>query len=53
MQNLVILDFGSNSTRLSINEVSDNAVTFKEVFRTKEMTRMAEGMGQEKNRQLQ
>lgn len=53
MQNLVILDFGSNSTRLSINEVQANASTFKEVFRTKEMTRMAEGMGQEKDRQLQ
>lgn len=42
MQNLVILDFGSNSTRLSINEVSDEG-KYREVFRAKEMTRMNAG----------
>lgn len=52
MQNLVILDFGSNSTRLSINEVSDEG-KYREVFRAKEMTRMAEGMGNSEKKVLQ
>jgi len=43
MENVVMLDLGSNSTRLSINEVTNG--TFKEVKRRKVMTRMAEGMG--------
>ena len=52
MQNLVIWDFGSNSTRLSINEVSDEG-KYQEVFRAKEMTRMAEGMGNSEKKVLQ
>ena len=43
MENVVILDLGSNSTRLSINEVTNGS--FREVRRQKVMTRMAEGMG--------
>ncbi|KRM64078.1 exopolyphosphatase [Ligilactobacillus agilis DSM 20509] len=43
MENVVILDLGSNSTRLSINEVTNGF--FREVRRQKVMTRMAEGMG--------
>ncbi|GET05024.1 exopolyphosphatase [Ligilactobacillus agilis] len=43
MENVVILDLGSNSTRLSINKVTNGS--FREVRRQKVMTRMAEGMG--------
>lgn len=45
MKNLVMLDFGSNSTRMSVTEVASDG-SFKEVKRAKEMTRLAEGMGQ-------
>lgn len=51
MQNVVMLDLGSNSTRLSINEFSENG-TFKEVKRLKKMTRMAEGMGKNSNEKI-
>lgn len=44
MKNLVMLDLGSNSTRMSINQVDDRG-NFREVKRMKQMTRMAEGMG--------
>ena len=40
-----MLDFGSNSTRMSITQISPDG-SFKEVKRAKEMTRLAEGMGQ-------
>ena len=43
MKNLVMLDLGSNSTRMSINQVDDKG-NFTEVKRMKQMTRMAEGM---------
>ena len=46
MKNLVMLDLGSNSTRMSINQVDDQG-NFKEIKRLKQMTRMAEGMGKE------
>ncbi len=45
MKNLVMLDFGSNSTRMSITQIAPDG-SFKEVKRAKEMTRLAEGMGQ-------
>ena len=41
MKNLVMLDLGSNSTRMSINQVDDKG-NFTEVKRMKQMTRMAE-----------
>jgi exopolyphosphatase/guanosine-5'-triphosphate,3'-diphosphate pyrophosphatase len=40
-----MLDFGSNSTRMSITQIAPDG-SFKEVKRAKEMTRLAEGMGQ-------
>lgn len=46
MQNLVILDFGSNSVRFSINQLTGNN-SFKEVLRNKATTRLAEGMGKQ------
>ncbi|WP_057875993.1 Ppx/GppA phosphatase family protein [Liquorilactobacillus aquaticus] len=46
MENLVILDFGSNSARLAINRISTGG-EFKEIKRIKETTRLAEGMGQQ------
>ncbi|WP_057743467.1 Ppx/GppA family phosphatase [Liquorilactobacillus capillatus] len=46
MENLVILDFGSNSARLAINRISAKG-KFKEIKRIKETTRLAEGMGRE------
>ncbi|AUJ29140.1 MAG: Ppx/GppA phosphatase family protein [Liquorilactobacillus hordei] len=46
MKNLVVLDFGSNSVRLSINKIkNDSDHRFTEVKRLKETTRLAEGMG--------
>ena len=44
MKTLVMLDFGSNSTRISINRIEKDG-TFTEIKRAKEMTRLAEGMG--------
>ncbi len=46
LENLVILDFGSNSARLAINRISAEG-NFKEIKRIKETTRLAEGMGQQ------
>ena len=45
MKNLVMLDFGSNSTRMSITQIAPDG-SFKEIKRAKEMTRLVEGMGQ-------
>lgn len=45
MENLIIIDLGSNSVRLSINEIAADGST-KEVKRLKRMSRLAEGMGQ-------
>lgn len=42
-----MLDFGSNSTRMSINQITATG-EFVEIKRAKEMTRLAEGMGQDK-----
>lgn len=44
MDNLVVLDFGSNSVRFSINQITGKN-TFKEILRRKATTRLAEGMG--------
>ncbi|MDV7758143.1 Ppx/GppA phosphatase family protein [Liquorilactobacillus mali] len=54
MKNLVVLDFGSNSVRLSINKMEkiDNGHRFAEVKRLKETTRLAEGMGNEEQKKL-
>ncbi|WP_409021919.1 exopolyphosphatase [Dellaglioa sp. P0083] len=50
MEKFVLLDLGSNSVRLSINEQLDNG-QFKEIKRLKSETRLSEGMG--KSRVLQ
>ncbi|WP_288529699.1 Ppx/GppA family phosphatase [uncultured Secundilactobacillus sp.] len=50
MQNLVIVDLGSNSVRMVINEIRDNG-TYQEIARFKEDTRLSEGMGDEKRLQ--
>lgn len=52
MKNLVMLDLGSNSTRMSINQVDDKG-NFTEVKRMKQMTRMAEGMGASGTKKLE
>ena len=52
MKNLVMLDLGSNSTRMSINQVDDKG-NFTEVKRRKQMTRMAEGMGSSGTKKLE
>lgn len=52
MAYIAILDLGSNSTRLSISEVLPGG-QFKEVRREKQMTRMAENMGQGEVKTLQ
>lgn len=44
MNNLVVLDFGSNSVRFSINQITGKN-DFKEILRRKATTRLAEGMG--------
>lgn len=44
MQNVAILDLGSNSTRLGIYQINADGA-FQETKRLKEMTRLAEGMG--------
>ena len=46
MKNLAIIDLGSNSARLSIQEISD-AGQSREVKRLKIQSRLAEGMGQD------
>lgn len=47
MENLAIVDLGSNSVRMGITQI-ENDGTFKEVKRVKEDTRISEGMGVEK-----
>ncbi|MCH5463044.1 Ppx/GppA family phosphatase [Lactobacillus sp. LC28-10] len=50
MDNLVIVDLGSNSVRMTINEIRPDK-TFREVARYKEDSRISEGMGDEKELQ--
>ena len=52
MENLAILDFGSNSTRLAIIKINADK-TYTEVKRQKEITRLARGMGKQKVKYLQ
>lgn len=47
MENLAIVDLGSNSARMAITEVAPDG-RFREVKRVKENTRLSEGMGREK-----
>ena len=47
MENLAIVDLGSNSVRMAITEIADNG-DFREIKRVKENTRLSEGMGTEK-----
>ncbi|MCQ2569524.1 MAG: exopolyphosphatase, partial [Limosilactobacillus sp.] len=47
MENLAIVDLGSNSTRMAITRIEDDG-SFREVKRVKENTRLSEGMGPEK-----
>lgn len=51
MNNLAILDLGSNSARLAIIQVNADQ-TFTELVRKKVMTRLAEGMGQKEGPQV-
>ena len=46
VKNLVIVDLGSNSTRMSIVKV--DGCNFKEIKRVKKNTRISEGMGKSK-----
>lgn len=50
MDNLVIVDLGSNSVRMTINEIRPDR-TFREVARYKEDSRLSEGMGEKKELQ--
>ncbi|MEJ6400147.1 Ppx/GppA family phosphatase [Nicoliella lavandulae] len=47
MENFVILDIGSNSVRMAINEI-ENDGSYREVKRVKNDSRLSEGMGREK-----
>lgn len=47
MENLAIVDLGSNSARMAITEIAPDG-RFREVKRVKENTRLSEGMGREK-----
>lgn len=47
MENLAIVDLGSNSVRMAITEIAPDG-SFKEVKRVKEDSRISEGMGREK-----
>lgn len=47
MENLAIVDLGSNSARLAITEIAPDG-RFREIKRVKENTRLSEGMGREK-----
>ena len=47
MENLVIVDLGSNSVRMAINEIRPDK-TFQEVARYKEDSRLSGRMGDEK-----
>lgn len=54
LKNLVVLDFGSNSVRLSINKIQKlgSKYKFTEIKRLKETTRLAEGMGKSNQKEL-
>ena len=47
MENLAIVDLGSNSARMAITEIAPDG-RFREIKRVKENTRLSEGMGWEK-----
>lgn len=47
MENLAIVDLGSNSARLAVTEIQANG-DFREIKRVKENSRLSEGMGSEK-----
>ena len=47
MKNLAIVDLGSNSARMAVNEISPDG-RFREIKRVKENARLSEGMGREK-----
>lgn len=47
MENLAIVDLGSNSARMAITELAPDG-RFREIKRVKENTRLSEGMGREK-----
>ncbi len=47
MENLVILDIGSNSVRMAINQIDSNG-SYREIKRIKNDSRLSEGMGKEK-----
>ena len=47
MENLVILDIGSNSVRMAINQISDDG-SYREIKRIKSDSRLSEGMGRGK-----
>lgn len=47
MENLAIVDLGSNSVRMAITEIKEDG-SFREVKRVKEDSRISEGMGREK-----
>lgn len=47
MENLAIVDLGSNSARMAITRINNNG-SFHEIKRVKEDTRLSEGMGAEK-----
>ena len=47
VENLAIVDLGSNSARMAVTEISPDG-KFREIKRVKENTRLSEGMGHEK-----
>ncbi|MGO3401394.1 MAG: exopolyphosphatase, partial [Lentilactobacillus parabuchneri] len=47
MENLVILDIGSNSVRMAINQISADG-SYREIKRIKSDSRLSEGMGRGK-----
>lgn len=47
MENLAIVDLGSNSVRMAITQIEDDG-SYQEVKRVKEDSRISEGMGREK-----
>jgi exopolyphosphatase/guanosine-5'-triphosphate,3'-diphosphate pyrophosphatase len=47
MENLAIVDLGSNSVRMAITQIKDDG-SYQEVKRVKEDSRISEGMGKEK-----
>ncbi|WP_057825406.1 Ppx/GppA family phosphatase [Lentilactobacillus sunkii] len=47
MENLVILDIGSNSVRMAINQISNDG-SYREIKRIKSDSRLSEGMGRGK-----